>query len=43
MPFHIEGIPRTILRMKTMPKKRKLDYGQVILFIQKSGESLIKF
>ena len=24
-------------------KKNKLDYGQVTLFIQKSGESLIKF
>ena len=43
MQLRIEDIPKIILRMKTMLKKTKLGYGQVILFIQKNGESLIKF
>ena len=43
MQLRIEDILKTILKMKTTLKKTKLDYGQVTLFIQKSGESLIKF
>ena len=39
----IEDIPKITLKMKNMLKKTKLVYGQVILFIQKNGESLIKF
>ena len=39
MLLRIEDIPKTTLKMKTMLKKTKLDYGQEILFTQKSGES----
>ena len=43
MLLRIEDTPKTTLKMKTTLKKTKLAYGQVTLFIQKSGESLIKF
>jgi len=43
MLLHIEDILKTTLKMKTTLKKTRLDYGQVTLFFQKSGESLIKF
>ena len=43
MLLRIEGTLKITSKMKILLKKIKLGYGPATLFIQKNGESLIKF